>query len=110
MVRTVLTVTGVAVAIAATYAARDALMLVYVSSLFAMGFSPLVRMIERPLSRKRRRRMPRALAILVIYLALIGTFVLVALPVLPPLVDQATTLWSDTPQYFNRFQQFLIRY
>ena len=110
MVRTVLTVTGVAVAIAATYAARDALMLVYVSSLFAMGFSPLVRMIERPLSRKRRRRMPRGLAILVIYLAVIGTFVLVGLAVVPPLVDQATRLWSDTPQYFNRFQQFLIRY
>ena len=110
MVRTVLTVTGVAVAVAAIYAARDALMLIYVSSLFAMGFSPLVRMIERPLSRKQRRRMPRVLAILVIYLAVIGTFVLAGLAVVPPLVDQATRLWSDMPQYFNRFQQFLIRY
>ena len=45
MVRTVLTVTAVAIAVAAIYAARDALMLIYVAALFAMGFSPLVRMI-----------------------------------------------------------------
>ena len=110
MVRTVLTVTAVAIAVAALYAARDALMLIYVSALIAMGFSPLVRIIERPRGRKRRRRMPRVFAILVIYLAVIGTFVLVGLMVVPPLVDQATTLWSDMPQYFNRFQQFLIRH
>ena len=110
MVRTVLTVTAVAIAVAAIYAARDALMLIYVAALFAMGFSPLVRMIERPHSRRQRRRMPRVLAILLIYLAVIGTFILVGLAVVPPLIDQATTLWSDTPQYFNRFQQFLIRY
>ncbi len=110
MVRTVLTVTAVAVAVAAIYAARDALMLIYVAALIAMGFSPLVRMIERPHRGKQRRRMPRVLAILLIYLAVISAFVLVGLAVVPPLVDQATTLWSDTPLYFNRFQQFLIRY
>jgi predicted PurR-regulated permease PerM len=110
MLQTVLTVAAVAVAVATLYQARDALMLVYLSSLIAMGFSPLVRLIERPLSKKHRRGMPRALAILLIYLAVIGTFVLMGLMVVPPLLDQATTLWADMPQYFNRFQQFLIRY
>ncbi|PYR26021.1 MAG: hypothetical protein DMF92_19340, partial [Acidobacteria bacterium] len=110
MVLTILTVVAAAVLVATLYAARDALMLIYVSALIAMGFSPLVRLIERPHSAKRRQRMPRALAILLIYLAVIGTFVLIGLLVVPPLVDQATTLWSDMPQYFNRIQQFLIRY
>ena len=110
MVLTILTVVAGAVLVATLYAARDALMLIYVSALIAMGFSPLVRLIERPHSAKRRQRMPRALAILLIYLAVIGTFVLIGLLVVPPLVDQATTLWSDMPQYFNRIQQFLIRY
>ena len=53
-----------AVLVVTLYAARDALMLIYVSALIAMGFSPLVRFIERPNSAKRRRRMPRPLAIL----------------------------------------------
>ena len=32
----------------AAYVVRDALIIVYVSVLLAMGFSPIVRMIERP--------------------------------------------------------------
>jgi predicted PurR-regulated permease PerM len=110
MVLTVLTVVAASVLVVTLYAARDALMIIYVSALIAMGFSPLVRFIERPHSAKRRRRMPRALAILLIYLTVIGAFVLLSLLVVPPLVEQATTLWSELPQHFNRFQQFLIRY
>ena len=48
MIRTVLTVTVAVLVVAALYAAREALMLIYVSALIAMGFSPLVRLIERP--------------------------------------------------------------
>jgi len=110
MVRTVLTVSAVGIVMAALYAARDALMLIYVSALIAMGFSPLVRIIERPRQRGGRRRVPRVLAILVIYLAVIVGVVLLGLMIVPPLVDQATTLWSGMPQHFNRFQQFLMRY
>ena len=110
MVLTVLTVVAAAILVVTLYAVRDALMIIYVSALIAMGFSPLVRFIERPNSAKRRRRMPRPLAILLIYLTVIGAFVVVSLLVVPPLVEQATTLWSELPQHFNRFQQFLIRY
>ena len=72
MVRTVLTVTAVVLIVAVLFAAREALMLIYVSALIAMGFSPLVRVIERPRKGKTKRRVPRVFAILVIYLAIIG--------------------------------------
>ena len=110
MVRTVLTVAGVGILIATLWAARNALMLVYVSALVAMGFSPLVRLIERPATRKRRRAMPRVLAIFAVYLAIIGIFVVIGLLVIPPLVDQATTLWERLPQHFNDLQRVLVRY
>ena len=58
MVQTVLTVAAVAILIAALWVARDALMLIYVSALIAMGFAPLVQMLERPRS-NARRRLPR---------------------------------------------------
>lgn len=110
MIRTVFTAAGVLLLIAALYAARDALMLIYVSALIAMGFSPLVGIITRPATEDRSRGLPRIIAILAIYLTIVAALVLVGLLVVPPLVDQATALWSNLPQYFNDFQQLLIRY
>jgi predicted PurR-regulated permease PerM len=110
MVRTVLTVTAVAIVVAALWAAREALMLIYVSALIAMGFSPLVRIIQHPGRRGGRSRVPRVLAILVIYVTVIGTIILVGLAVMPPLVDQASALWRNMPRYFSSFQTYLIRY
>jgi predicted PurR-regulated permease PerM len=109
MLETVLTVAGVAVLLLVLWAAREALMLVYLSALIAMGFAPLVQVIERPRPHARRR-VPRWLAILVIYLAIVGALVLLGLMVIPPLVAQAESLWTKLPEYFNKFQGFLINY
>jgi predicted PurR-regulated permease PerM len=109
MVRTVLTVTAIALAIAVLYAAREALMLIYVSALIAMGFSPLVKWIERRKGHAKRR-VPRVLAIFVIYLAIIGVAVLVGVIVIPPLIDQASTMWDQAPQAFGKVQNLLIKY
>src|SRR5499427_7200492 len=109
MFETVLTVAGVAIAIATLWAAREALMLVYVSALIAMGFSPIVVVIEQRHARGRRK-VPRWLAILIIYLAILGVIVLVGLMVIPPLVAQAESLWTKLPAEFNRFQNFLIQH
>jgi predicted PurR-regulated permease PerM len=109
MFETVLTVAGVAIVIAALWAAREALMLIYVSALIAMGFSPLVRVIEQPRATKRRR-VPRWFAILLIYVAIVGLLVLIGLMVIPPLVAQAESLWTKMPGAFNAFQAFLVRH
>jgi predicted PurR-regulated permease PerM len=109
MIQTVLTVAGVAVLIAIFWAARGALLLVYISALIAMGFSPLVHTIEQPRA-GRLPAVPRWLAILVIYLIVVGTVVLIGLMVVPPLVTQSIALWERLPDELNRFQGFLIRY
>ncbi len=110
MLQTVLTVAAVAILLAALWAAREALLLIYVSVLIAMGFSPLVRLIERPRSGSGHLAIPRWLAILVIYLAIVAATVLVGLMVVPPLVAQAVSLWDRMPEDFDRFQSFLMRY
>src|SRR5207249_3860537 len=66
MLQTVLTVAAVTSLVALFWAAREALMLVYISALIAMGFSPLVHMIERPRAGGRLPAVPRWLATLVI--------------------------------------------
>src|SRR5205807_4147077 len=76
----------------------------------AMGFSPLVRALERRRETDGRNRVPRTLAILVIYVAIICILILLGLMVMPPLVVQARDLWDQLPRYLDELQRFLIRY
>jgi predicted PurR-regulated permease PerM len=108
MLQTVGTITGVAILLALLWAAREALMLVYVSALIAMGLSPLVRLIERPRRKGSKRRVPRWLAILSIYAVIVAAVVFVGLLVIPPLVAQGASLWGKMPAEFNRLQTFLV--
>ena len=108
MLQTVATVAGTAILVALLWAARDALLLVYVSALIAMGLSPLVKWIERPRRKGAARRLPRWLAILAIYAVLVAVVVFVGLLVIPPLVSQGSSLWAKLPTEFNRFQTYLI--
>ncbi|HTK28051.1 MAG TPA: AI-2E family transporter [Vicinamibacterales bacterium] len=110
MVKTVFTVAATVIVFTALWAAREALMLIYVSALIAMGFSPLVGMLEQPRDRRGRARIPRVLAILAVYLAVIGVVVVIGLLIVPPLIEQAAALWNNLPRYFDRFQRLLIRY
>ena len=102
---TVLTV----VVLWAAYLVRDVLLLIYVSGLLAVGFSPIVRLIERqkmlPIG---PRRFPRWLAILVLYLVIIGTITAIGFLVFPPLARQAQQLWGEIPVMFERAQQWLM--
>ena len=88
---------------------RDVLLLIYVSGLLAIGFSPIVRLIERqkvlPIG---TRRFPRWLAILVLYLAIIGVLVGVGFMVVGPLVEQSQQLVAALPGMIDRAQDFLI--
>jgi len=91
------------------YVALDALKMIYISAVFATGFGPIVRVIERQkLLPIGSRRFPRWFAILVLYLAILGTVSLALFLIFPPLVEQAQALWEKAPHLFERGQEFLI--
>jgi predicted PurR-regulated permease PerM len=95
----------------ALYLTRDALLIIYVSVLLAIGFGPLVTAIEhRREGRRLTRRVPRWLAILAVYIVIVGVFTLIGLMVIPPLIAQAQELWQQLPALLDRGQQVLIRY
>jgi predicted PurR-regulated permease PerM len=92
---------------------RNAILLIYVASLVAIGLSPLVEAIERrraPLSGKRRhfRRLPRWAAILVIYLVLVGALAGVGTLTIPPVVQQGRDLVAALPSLTERAQDWLV--
>jgi predicted PurR-regulated permease PerM len=93
----------------AAYLVRGVLLLIYVSALLAIGFSPIVRLIERQrLLPVGSRRFPRWLAILVLYVFIIGTVTAIGFLVFPPLIQQAKELWTAIPGMFDRAQDWLM--
>jgi predicted PurR-regulated permease PerM len=89
------------------FLARDALIVVYVAALFAIGLSPLVSSIERHRP-AGPRRLPRWAAILVIYVTIVSIVIAVGIMVIPPLIEQARELWAAMPTLAHRAQQWLI--
>jgi predicted PurR-regulated permease PerM len=92
------------------YLARDALLIIYVSVLLAIGFGPIVHAIEHQQALPPAIRLPRWLAILLVYLAIVGALTVVGLLVVPPLIDQAQALWTALPGLLERGQTLLLEY
>lgn len=93
----------------AAYLARHVLLLIYVSALFAIGFNPIVRMLEQQRLLKERGRIPRWLAILLLYVVILGSLTGIGMLIVPALVEQARALWNAAPEMFDRAQAYLIR-
>jgi predicted PurR-regulated permease PerM len=110
LIQTVGVIAGAVILVFALWEARGALMLVYVSALIAMGFSPIVKVIERARPGTEERVVPRWLAILSVYLVIVAVFVLLGLLVLPPLAAQAASLWERAPAEFDQAQRWLLRH
>ena len=108
LVRYALVGLALTVAIAWTiFLIRDALLLIYMSALVAIGLAPLVAGMERRLL-PGSKRLPRWGAILIIYLFFLAILVGMGLLVIPPLVAQAREFWSALPEMVQRGQQWLI--
>jgi predicted PurR-regulated permease PerM len=111
LVRYTLGMTVLAVVVVyAAYRVRNVLLLLYVSGLLAIGFSPIIRLIEKQrLLPVGEKRFPRWLAILVLYLFVIGTLVGIGMLIFPPLYEQGRAFVDAAPQMFDRAQDFLIQ-
>ena len=108
LVRYTLAATVVTVALAwALFLARDALLLIYIAAVVAIGLSPLVTAAEQR-SARARYHLPRWAAILAIYVCILGILVGVGLLLIPPLVSQAQALWTAFPSIVQQGQQWLI--
>jgi predicted PurR-regulated permease PerM len=105
--RAVLAIALTAAFLAALWVARGALLIIYISGLLATGLGPLVHVIEHAAA-PGTKRLPRWLAILLIYLFIVGVLTLIGLLVVPPLIDQAQDLSKRIPELLERGQQFLI--
>jgi predicted PurR-regulated permease PerM len=90
------------------YLVRDVLLLVYISTLLAIGFSPAVHWFERRRVGWLRTRFSRGAAILVFYVLCLVMALLLLAVIVPPFVTQTRELWQAMPSYFDRAERTLI--
>lgn len=108
--RAVVTTLAGLIAVYTLYQLRSILLMIYISSLLAIGFSPAVHWIEqRRRIGTRRFQPPRWVAILVLYVGGLAMIALVLALVVPPLVGQVNQLWQNLPAYLDRLQDAVVR-
>lgn len=78
----------------ALYVVRSVVLLVFAAGFLALALGPAVDRLER-------LGLPRAAAILLIYVGLVGIVVGIGLLVVPPVVDQIDQLAQDAPGYLS---------
>ena len=86
---------------------RGVLVLFLVSIILATGLSPIVDAISGHGPRRRFLRLPRGLAVLLLYLGLFVGIGLVVLWIIPPLVEQAEDFAEQIPAYTHSAREGL---
>lgn len=82
------------------HAILDIVLVFLLAIVVAEGIRPLVRRLEA-------WRFPKALAILTVYVVLLGVLALLVVLLVQPLVNQAQQLANDFPRYQSQLQQFI---
>lgn len=94
IVRIFLTVVGLAATLYLAYLIRSVLGLIFIAVFLAIALGPPVGFFER-------KGLPRGLSILLVYLGIGLVIVGVGLMVIPPVVEQVTTLSDRIPEYLQ---------
>ncbi|MDP2684296.1 MAG: AI-2E family transporter [bacterium] len=85
------------------YLLRDVLMILLVAVILASALNPWVNALQR-------KRVPRVLATVFIFLAFFGSFILILVLMVPPIATQIGDIASNFPEYYDRvvndFQKF----
>ena len=93
----------IVLALGLIYVLRDVIVIIIVSFVLATALNPWVNSLHR-------RKVPRIVATLFIYLAFFGSFIIVLVLLIPPIASQISDLAQSFPEYYNRvindFQRF----
>ena len=92
--KVVLVAAGVAAALYFAYLIRDVIGLVLIAAFFAVAIAPAVNWLDK-------RRVPRWLAILLVYLSIAAGIFGIGLLIVPPLVNGIEDLSADLPGYVD---------
>jgi len=100
---TIVKIIVILLVLAVIYLLKDVILILVVSIVLATALNPWVSALQR-------RKVPRILATLFIYLAFFGIFIVVLILLIPPIANEVTDIAKNFPAYYNRilsdFQRF----
>lgn len=70
----------------------------------------VVSTLHQPVDFLQKRKVPRAIAALLVYLGLMGIFALIFVIIVPPLVQQSQALIAKAPQIFEQLSRLITFY
>lgn len=106
VIQIILLVTGAGMLGWILYQIRSVLVLLALTVIFCYLIAPVVDLIEHPLRISgKQRRIPRSIAIILVYLLLAGLFYLVIERLLPVISDQFTAFSENLPGYARQLDQ-----
>ena len=79
------------------YLIRDIILIVFVSMVLAAALTPMVEWFHKKV------KFPRAISVLIIYLLVLSIVSLVVVALVPPIVEQVSSLANVLPSYFSDF-------
>lgn len=104
----VLVVAACIIAVWLLYMLRTVLLLLIFTVIFCYLIAPLVDMVERSLRfRNSDRRIPRSVAISIVYLVLIAGIALAVDRFIPLLSEQLSAFWESLPNYARQLDQYV---
>lgn len=108
--RSILKVFAIIVMFWFLYVIRDILAVLFISFVLASALDPWIDALQK-------RKIPRAVAILIIYLVIVAVISLTVALIIPPIVEQVKEITNSFPVYFERlaevysnFQEFSNEY
>ncbi|HEU5314801.1 MAG TPA: AI-2E family transporter [Chloroflexota bacterium] len=108
--RTALFVVGLLLTLYLLYLLRAVMVQLLLAVIISAGMTPLVEQLAPPGADPRARwwtrGLPRPLAVLVVYLALLGAIVALGAAVIPPAAAQVRQLGRDAPHYLEEIQRW----
>ena len=106
VIQIILLVTGAGMLGWVLYQIRSVLVLLALTVIFCYLIAPVVDLIEHPLRISgKQRRIPRSIAIILVYLLLAGLIYLVIERLLPVISDQFTAFSENLPGYARQLDQ-----
>lgn len=83
------------------YIIKDILAIVFIALVFSSAVDPWIDWMQK-------RRIPRALGIISIYLALLAVVAGAVILIIPPIAQQSSQLLNDLPMYLDRFNSYFV--
>ncbi len=102
---TILVVLGV---VRLLFLVGEILLLILIAAILATGLSPVVDALERRTWTRRRRRLPRTGAIILVYVGLLVVLGVLGSILITPLVSESQQVFERAPEFYARLRETLV--